>query len=194
MRRHARLELKQLVGMAEVRDEEEIPIDDLLKKYPTDPGVVALYARTMQHRTNKVMDSLSNRLLDLVNKSDEAIAQVRAAGEAQGKQQKTMNRLTLVIAVATVAYTGTTIYATRATLAAQQAANRPQAQIVYVRGSGAVPESAAVHMGVDEKGNPAVCVNGTAYDIPASGDARLKERPQPSQSVGAVMPVLRCQN
>ncbi|WP_143098187.1 hypothetical protein, partial [Paraburkholderia megapolitana] len=41
----ARLELKQLVGMAEVRDEEEIPIDDLLKKYPTDPGVVALYGR-----------------------------------------------------------------------------------------------------------------------------------------------------
>lgn len=52
----ARLELKQLVGMAEVRDEEEIPIDDLLKKYPTDPGVVALYGRYYKtcHVTQKI--------------------------------------------------------------------------------------------------------------------------------------------
>ncbi|KVR92329.1 hypothetical protein WK28_18705 [Burkholderia vietnamiensis] len=141
----------------------------------------------MLHRTNEAMNGLSYRL-------DQIIDQAEKSGKAQGRQQRAMIALTTVLAIATVVYTMTTIYATRETVNAQQASAAAQARVEYVRGSGAVPESAAVHMGVDEKGNPAVCVNGTAYDVPAPGDAHLKERPQSSRLDGAILPVLRCQS
>jgi hypothetical protein len=166
---------------------KDIDVDKILSSEATDSGIRAQYQRIMQHRTNEAMNGLSHRL-------DKIIDQAEQTGKAQGRQQKVMIALTAVLAVATVAYTATTIYATRATVSAQQASSDAQAPVKYVRGSGAVPESAAVHMGTDEKGRAAVCVNGTAYDIPASGDVRLTERPQPAASDGAIMPVLRCRD
>jgi hypothetical protein len=65
---------------------------------------------------------------------------------------------------------------------------------VHVRGAGAVSESAAVHMGTDENGHAAVCVNGSAYDIPGSGYKMLKARARPTRADGALMPDLCCQN
>jgi uncharacterized protein YigA (DUF484 family) len=164
---------------------EPIELKTLLNSDAASPGVIALYQRVMQHRTNEAMNGLSNRL-------DQIVSQAEKNGQAQGRQQGVMIALTAVLAIATVAYTVTTIYATR--VSERQASLSAQTKVEYVRGSGAVPESEAVHMGVDEKGNPAVCVNGTAYDIPAPRDARLNERPQPSRPDGTIMPVLRCQN
>ncbi|GGD98186.1 hypothetical protein [Caballeronia grimmiae] len=179
-----------------MKEEDEVPLDDLLKKNPTDQGEIALFARTMQHRTNKVMDSLSNRLLmlvrsadALVGRSDKALEWADQNAVAQSKQQVTMSRLTWAIALSTILYTGVTAFSTWITW---KNSNTPQ--VVLVHSSGPVPESAAVHMGVDEKGTPAVCVNGTAYDVPASSDQRLKERPQAERADGAIMPVLRCRN
>ncbi|CAG9236028.1 conserved hypothetical protein [Paraburkholderia tropica] len=166
---------------------EQISLEKLLRDEPSKPGLVELYQRTMLHRTNEAMNGLSHRL-------DQMIVQAEKNGKAQGRQQPAMIALTAVLALATIVYTVTTIYATRETVKAQQAATASQVRVEYVRGSGAVPESAAVHMGVDEKGNPAVCVNGTAYDIPTAGQARLKYRPQPPRADGALMPVLRCKN
>ncbi|MCA7889111.1 hypothetical protein LGM58_38680 [Burkholderia contaminans] len=166
---------------------EQISLEKLLKDEPSKPGLVELYQRTMLHRTNEAMNGLSHRL-------DKIIDLAEKNGKAQGRQQGVMIALTAVLAIATVAYTVTTIYATRVTVAAQQASTASKAPVAYVRGSGPVPESAAVHMGTDEKGRAAVCINGTAYDIPAAGDARLKNRPQPPRSDGALMPVLRCRD
>ncbi|KAA0080930.1 hypothetical protein CIW54_22970 [Paraburkholderia sp. T12-10] len=166
---------------------EQISLDKLLTEEPSRPGLVELYQRTMLHRTNEAMNGLSNRL-------DQIIVQAEKNGKSQGRQQGAMIALTAVLASATIVYTVTTVYATRATVQAQQASTGSQSRVEYVRGSGAVPESAAVHMGVDEKGVPAVCVNGTAYDVPAQGDARLKDRPQPPRPDGAIMPVLRCKD
>lgn len=166
---------------------EQISLEKLLTEEPSRPGLVELYQRTMLHRTNEAMNGLSHRL-------DQIIDQAKQNGKAQGRQQKAMIALTTVLAVATVVYTATTVYATRETVKAQQASAATQVKVEYVRSSGAVPESAAVHMGVDEKGNPAVCVDGTAYDIPAPNDAHLKVRPQPSHPGGAILPVLLCQN
>ncbi|MCW0054126.1 hypothetical protein OIV36_32170, partial [Burkholderia pseudomallei] len=136
---------------------EQISLEKLLKDEPSKPGLVELYQRTMLHRTNEAMNGLSHRL-------DQIIVQAERNGKAQGRQQGVMIALTAVLAVATIVYTVTTVYATRETVKAQQASTASQTRVEYVRGSGAVPESAAVHMGVDEKGIPAVCVNGTAYD------------------------------
>ena len=143
------------------------------------PGLVELYQRTMLHRTNEAMNGLSNRL-------DRILEQAVENSAAQSKQQKTMAWLTLVIAAATVVYTLTTIYASQAAMRA------PDARLVS--SAGPVPESAAVHMGVDEKGRPAVCINGTAYDLPAAGEGRLNERFQPAQQDGVMLPALRCQH
>ncbi|CAG9230207.1 conserved hypothetical protein [Paraburkholderia tropica] len=166
---------------------EPVDLKTLLNSDASAPGIIALYQRAMQHRTNEAMNGLSNRL-------DQIIVQAEKNGRAQGRQQAAMIALTAVLAVATIVYTVTTVYATRETIQAQQASAGSQSRIEYIRSSGAVPESAAVHMGVDEKGVPAVCVNGTAYDVPALGDVRLKERPQPTRPDGAMMPVLRCKD
>ncbi|KWO61114.1 hypothetical protein WT98_30735 [Burkholderia territorii] len=164
---------------------EQISLEKLLTEQPSMPGLVELYQRTMLHRTNEAMNGLSHRL-------DKIIVQAEKNGRAQGRQQGVMIALTGVLAIATVAYTVTTFHATH--VSEQQALAASQPRVEYVRGSGAVPESAAVHMGIDEKGNPAVCVNGTAYDVPGLDEKRLKERPQPPAADGALMPVLRCQN
>ncbi|MBY4672296.1 hypothetical protein K6W12_16810 [Burkholderia multivorans] len=58
----------------------------------------------------------------------------------------------------------------------------------------AMPTSSALHMGVDSTGRAALCVDGIAYDVPAIGDVRLKNRPQPAGPNGALMPVLRCRD
>jgi hypothetical protein len=113
-------------------------LDQLLTSDATDPGLTALYQRAMQHRSNEAMNGLSHRL-------DKIVAQAEKNGKAQGRQQAVMIALTAVPAVATVAYTATTIYATRATVSAQRASNGSQVRVEYVRGSGAVPESAVVH-------------------------------------------------
>ena len=167
--------------------QQQVELDTLLNSEDGNAAVIAKYQRVMQHRTNEAMNGLSNRL-------DKLIEQAERNGKAQGRQQAAMIALTTVLAIATVAYTATTIYATRATVGAQQASNGSQTPIEYVRGSGAVPESAAVHMGTDEKGRAAVCVGGYAYDIPALGDLMLKARYQPARPDGALMPQLRCQN
>jgi hypothetical protein len=75
------------------------------------------------------MNGLSHRL-------DKIVAQAEKNGKAQGRQQAVMIALTAVPAVATVAYTATTIYATRATVSAQRASNGSQVRVEYVRGSG----------------------------------------------------------
>jgi hypothetical protein len=67
-------------------------------------------------------------------------------------------------------------------------------RVIHARSFGAVPASAAVHMGTDEKGSVAVCVSGSAYDIPASGDTTLKARLQPARPDEALAPDLHCQN
>ncbi|WNC94409.1 hypothetical protein RI103_35165 [Paraburkholderia sp. FT54] len=99
----------------------------------------------MLHRTNEAMNGLSHRL-------DEIIVQAEKNGRAQGRQQWAMIALTAVLALATIVYTVTTDYATRETVKAQQASTASQVRVEYVRGSGAVPESAAVHMGLTKKG------------------------------------------
>ena len=91
----------------------------------------------MLHRTNEAMNGLSGRL-------DKLLAHAVENSAAQSKQQKTMAWLTFVIAAATIIYTVTTVYATHETVRAQQASAASPAKIEYVRGSGAVPESAAV--------------------------------------------------
>lgn len=68
----------------------------------------------MQHRTNEAMNGLSNRL-------DKLVRQAETNSRAQGKQLAVMIALTTVLAIATVAYTVTTIYATRATVGAHGA-------------------------------------------------------------------------
>jgi hypothetical protein len=93
----------------------------------------------MQRRTNEAMNGLSSRL-------DKMLDQASKNALTQSKQQRTMAALTLVISVATVAYTATTIYATNMT------ARGPQT--VYVSGAGPVPESAAVHVAIDAAGQP----------------------------------------
>lgn len=166
---------------------ETIGLDKLLNAEVSNPALIAQYQRVMQHRTNEAMNGLSNRL-------DKIIIQAEKNGKSQGRQQAVVIALTGVIAAATIVYTVTTVYATRATVKAQQASTGSPSRVQYVRGSGAVPESAAVHMGVDERGDPAVCINGTAYDVPAPGDERLKARSQPARPDGVVIPDLRCRN
>ncbi|MFL9921593.1 hypothetical protein PQR75_40830 [Paraburkholderia fungorum] len=163
-----------------------IETHELLNSEASAPGLIALYQRVMQDRTNEAMNGLSSRL-------DKIIVQAEKSGKAQGRQQAVMIALTAVLAVATVAYTATTIYATRATVSAQQAGTSPQATVEYVRGSGPVPESASVHMGTDEKGSAAVCINGSAYDLPASGDVRLKGR-YPASPDGRPVMILKCKD
>src|ERR1700692_1413185 len=97
---------------------------ELLNSEASAPGLIALYQRVMQHRTIEAMNGLSNRL-------DGMLDQAGRNAVAQSKQQRTMATLTFVIALATVAYTATTIYATRA------AAHGPQ--MVYVSSAGQWP-------------------------------------------------------
>jgi hypothetical protein len=161
---------------------EQISLEKLLTEQPSMPGLVELYQRTMLHRTNEAMNGLSHRL-------DKIIVQAEKNGKAQGRQQGVMIALTAVLAIATVAYTVTTFHATH--VSEQQALAASQPRVEYVRGSGAVPESAAVHMGTDDKGSAAVCINGSAYDLPAPGDTRLKGR-YPASSDGHPVMALKC--
>lgn len=164
---------------------QQVDLEVLLTSEEGNAAVIAKYQRMMQHRTNEAMNGLSHRL-------DQIIAQAEKSGKAQGRQQGVVIALTAVLAVATVAYTVTTIQATRAS--ERQALAASQVRIEYVRGSGAVPESAAVHMGTDERGRATVCIGGAAYDVPAPGDASLKSRTQPAAPDGAMLPALRCRD
>lgn len=158
---------------------EQISLEKLLKDEPSKPGLVELYQRTMLHRTNEAMNGLSHRL-------DKLLAQTVENSAAQSKQQKTMAWLTFVIAAATVIYTATTIYATKA------AGRSPEVKLVS--SAGPVPESAAVHMGADAEGRPAVCVNGQAYEVPGRGDEQLRGRFEPARTDGVQVSQLHCKN
>ncbi|CAE6820414.1 hypothetical protein R70006_06171 [Paraburkholderia domus] len=153
-----------------------VGLHELLNSENNDPGVMALYERAMQHRSNEALNGLSHRI-------DKVIEQAEKNGKAQGRQQWVMIGLTVVLALATVAYTVTTVWSTAKTMSGQQT--------VYVSGSGAVPESAAVHMGTDSAGHAAVCINGSAYDLPSSSDARLKGR-YPVSPDGHPVMILKC--
>jgi len=87
---------------------EEISLHKLLNDEPSRPGLVELYQRTMLHRTNEALNGLSNRLDKIINTAEES-------GKAQIKQQRAMIALTTVLAIATVAYTGITIWSTMKT-------------------------------------------------------------------------------
>ncbi|AMR77986.1 hypothetical protein A2G96_09670 [Cupriavidus nantongensis] len=56
-----------------------------------------------------------------------------------------------------------------------------------------IAESKALYVGVDEAGEPALCVSGTAYNFPKAEDEELRYRPRPANPDGSLNPVRRCQ-
>jgi len=100
-----------------VTDEEILDFDG------GQTGTMARYERIMQHRSHVELRNLAHMLQGVmqsvhrasllvgekadaaITKADEAIARYDAASVEQRKQQTTMRRLTVVLAVATVLYT-----------------------------------------------------------------------------------------
>ncbi|ALS68364.1 hypothetical protein [Pandoraea apista] len=160
---------------------KDIHLDTILNADFVAPGEGQKYQRIMQHRTNEAMNGLSHRL-------DKILSQAEKDGKAQGRQQAVMIALTAVLAISTVAYTVTTVWSTLKTVAGQQT--------VYVSGIGAVPESAAVHMGFDETGRAAVCINGTAHNPPTGNattiEARYPDLRNKAGDAPAPVAALRC--
>lgn len=161
-------------------------IEQMLKWNQSDAGEANRFKLIMHHRTIEAMNGLSLRLDKLHEQTEESNVQAKANNAAQEKQQRAMVGLTLVIALATVAYTVTTVWSTAKTMSGQQT--------VYVGGSGAVAESAAIHMGVDVKGRPSICINGTAYGVPAPGDTTIKPRFADARADGLPAPQLNCRS
>jgi hypothetical protein len=161
---------------------EVISLEKLLNDEPSRPGLVELYQRTMLHRTNEAMNGLSHRLDKIIVQAERNSTQAEKASVAQGKQQLAMIGLTFAIAFATVIYTITTIYATVATASA----SKPTA-------TSAIAETPALHIGTDENGKPALCIDGGAFEIPRPGDATVRGRFQASRP-GQPVAHLKCPN
>src|ERR1700757_3237763 len=99
-------------------------LERLLNAEVAPPHEIARLDRVMQYRNAEAMNGLSNRL-------DKIVETAEASGNAQSKQQRAMIALTTVLAVATVAYTVTTIWSTMKTL--QPTALNSVAESVTVR-------------------------------------------------------------
>ncbi len=93
-------------------DWTKIKTDDLLNWDGAQTDQIARYDRIMRHRETVELENVRNALIDLqgaVHKSTKRLeTSINEAAKKQERAQKVGIALTVVIAIATVAYAGTT--------------------------------------------------------------------------------------
>ena len=110
-----------------------ISTDDLLNWDGAQTDQIARYDRIMRHRETVALENVNQALFDLnsaVHKSTKRLeTSINKAAEKQRRAQKIGFALTVVIAIAAVAYTGTTWLSVQA----QREANAIQRELLESR-------------------------------------------------------------
>ena len=119
---------------------EKIGIDETLNYEGGQTHEIARYDRIMRHRETVELENVRNALIDFngaVHKSTERlVTSINEAGNKQERAQKVGIKLTWVIAIATVAYAGTTWWSVQT----QREANEIQRELLELQ-STAIPHS-----------------------------------------------------
>ncbi len=119
---------------------EEIKTDEMLNYEGGQTHEIARYDRIMRHREIVELINVSNALFDLkgaVHKSTKQLeTSINEAAKKQERAQKVGIALTVVIAIATVAYAGTTLWSVQT----QREANEIQRELLELQ-STAIPHS-----------------------------------------------------
>ena len=125
-------------------DWRDIKPDEILNWAGAQTDQIARYDRIMRHRETVELVNVSNALFDLkgaVHKSSKRLeTSINDAAEKQGRAQKVGIVLTWVIAIATVAYAGTTLWSVQT----QREANEIQRELLELQ-STATRETSIEH-------------------------------------------------